>query len=84
MAHLIKIGNSQGVRIPKSIIEQAHLEGKNLKLKIVKNGLLLSPSIEPRAGWKEAIETLTKVNGKEPLDNEWLDASLSADSEIEW
>lgn len=84
MAHLIKIGNSQGVRIPKSVIELAHLEGKTLKLKIVKEGLLVSPCLERRAGWKEAIQTQTNVNGEEPLDNEWIEASLSSDSEIEW
>jgi len=28
MAHLVRIGNSQGIRIPKAFIEQAHLEGK--------------------------------------------------------
>ncbi len=33
MTTLIKIGNSQGVRIPKAIIEQAHLIDKNLEFK---------------------------------------------------
>ncbi len=28
MTTLIRIGNSQGVRIPKAIVEQAQLEGK--------------------------------------------------------
>ena len=32
MAHLVKIGNSQGIRIPKPLVEQAQLEGKELKL----------------------------------------------------
>ena len=44
MANLVKIGNSQGIRIPKALIEQAHLEDKELKLQIVKDGLLVSPS----------------------------------------
>ena len=34
MASLIKIGNSQGVRIPKLLIEQAQLENRELSLEV--------------------------------------------------
>ena len=84
MANLVKIGNSKGIRIPKALIEQAHLEDKELKLQIVKDGLLVSPSKKPREGWKEAIETSLATHGKEPLDSEWLDASLASEEEWEW
>ncbi len=84
MANLIKIGNSQGIRIPKALIERAHLEDKELKLQIVKDGLLVSPSKKPREGWKEAIEASLATHGKEPLDSEWLDASLASEEEWEW
>lgn len=84
MAHLVRIGNSQGIRIPKVLIEQAHLEGKRLKLQVVKHGLLVSPSKEPREGWKEAIEASLTVHGKEPMDSAWLDAPLVSDDEWEW
>ncbi len=84
MANLVKIGNSQGIRIPKALIEQAHLEDKELKLQIVKDGLLVSPSKKPREGWKEAIEASLATHGKEPLDREWLDAPLAPDDEWEW
>ena len=50
MAHIVKIGNSQGIRIPKPLVEQAQLEGKELKLQLVKNGLLISPERQARAG----------------------------------
>ncbi len=84
MANLVKIGNSKGIRIPKALIEQAHLEDKELKLQIVKDGLLVSPSKKPREGWKEAIEASLATHGKEPLDSEWLDASLASEEEWEW
>lgn len=84
MAHLVKIGNSQGVRIPRALIEQAHLEGKNLKFYVIKDGLLVSPNKQPRAGWKEAIESSLKTEGKEPIDKEWLDASLVPEADWEW
>lgn len=56
MTQLVRIGNSQGVRIPKSLIEQAHLEGKELKLQLVSGGLLIAPLSQARDGWKEKIE----------------------------
>ena len=52
MAHLVKIGNSQGVRIPKSLIEQTELEGKELRFQVVNEGLLISPENGVRTGWK--------------------------------
>ena len=84
MAHIIKIGNSQGIRIPKVLIEQAHLEGKNLNFQVIKDGLLVSPSKQPRAGWIEAIETSLKNEDREPIDKEWLEAPLVSESEWEW
>jgi antitoxin MazE len=84
MAHLIKIGNSQGIRIPKPIVEQAHLAGIELKLQVVNEGLLVAPSKKPREGWEAQIENILAINAKEPLDNEWLDAKLTANEEWKW
>ena len=41
MTMLTKIGNSQGIRIPKPLIQQAHLENVNLELEVLDNGLLI-------------------------------------------
>jgi len=84
MAHLVKIGNSQGIRIPKPLVELAHLEGKELKLQLVSNGLLISPEKEARDGWKETIEQVIAIQGQEALDQEWLDPSLASDGDLEW
>jgi len=84
MTHLVKIGNSQGIRIPKPLVEQADLEGKELKLQLVKNGLLISPQNSVRSGWKEAIEFSLAANNIETLDSEWLNLPLDSDDELEW
>ena len=84
MAHLVRIGNSQGIRIPKPLIEQARLEGTELKLQVVSNGLLITPSKRVREGWKESIEAAIAVHGVEAVDSEWLDATLTSDEELEW
>ncbi|MCF6253972.1 MAG: AbrB/MazE/SpoVT family DNA-binding domain-containing protein [Thiomicrorhabdus sp.] len=84
MAHLVKIGNSQGIRIPKPLVEQAHLEGKELKLQLVKGGLLVSPQYSVRNGWKEAIELSLAAHNANTLDDEWLDLPLDSDDELTW
>ncbi len=84
MVHLVKIGNSQGIRIPKPLVEQAQLEGKELKLQVVSNGLLVTPNNRAREGWKESIEAAIATHGVEVIDNAWLDATLTSDEELEW
>ncbi len=84
MAHLVKIGNSQGIRIPKPLVEQAQLEGKELKLRLVDDGLLISPEKQARVGWEEEIEHLIAAQGQEAIDAEWLDFSLASDDDLEW
>jgi len=84
MVHLVKIGNSQGIRIPKPLVEQAQLEGKELKLKLVSDGLLISPEKKAREGWKEQIEQTIAIKGDELIDEEWLDLPLDSDDDLAW
>ena len=84
MTTLIRIGNSKGVRIPKSLIEQAQLEDKELKFKIIDDGLLIKPVKKPREGWKEQFDKALLSQEIEQSDQEWLDASLSNDEDWEW
>ena len=84
MAHLVKIGNSQGVRIPKTLIEQAELEGKELRFQVVNEGLLISPENGVRAGWKEAIEQSLATHDHEALDEDWLNLPLAEDETLAW
>ncbi|NOY48481.1 MAG: AbrB/MazE/SpoVT family DNA-binding domain-containing protein [Chlorobi bacterium] len=84
MAHLIKIGNSQGIRIPKPLIQQAHLEGKELDIQVVNQGIFVTPSKKPREGWEESIKAILSNEGAEITDNEWLDAELTSNESLEW
>jgi len=63
MTMLTRIGNSQGIRIPKSLIAQAHLENVQIDLEVVKNGLLIKPIFTlRRESWKEKIENILLQN----------------------
>jgi len=82
MTTLTKIGNSQGIRIPKPLIQQAHLENVNLELEVLENGLLIKPVNNiSRDTWKENIEqVMLKHKGSD--DEAFLEEFLN-DSDLE-
>ena len=59
MAQIIKIGNSQGIRIPKPIVSIANLENQELDFIVLNEGLLISPEKNLELGGKL---TKRKVN----------------------
>ena len=66
MAHIIHIGNSFGVRIPKTIIQQVGFnENMDLVFKITKEGLLISSAKQAREGWEQKFKS-TKKGLKDP------------------
>ena len=56
MAKIIKIGNSQGIRIPKPIIALANLEDIELDFVVLDSGLLITPDKKARVGWTNNIK----------------------------
>ena len=56
MAKIIKIGNSQGIRIPKPIITLANLEDQELDFVVLDSGLLITPEKKVRIGWDKNCE----------------------------
>jgi antitoxin MazE len=55
---VVPIGNSKGIRIPKSIIDEFGIEDA-MELKIRENEILLKPiGKKPRQGWGEAFKTM--------------------------
>jgi len=84
MTMLTKIGNSQGIRIPKPIIKQAKLENSEIKFEVTRDGLLLKPVKKvSRKDWEKNIkEVLSKnIQEDEAILQEWLDEELD---EWEW
>ena len=50
---IVRIGNSQGVRIPRPLIEQARLP-EEVELRVEANQIVIAPAHPPREGWAEA------------------------------
>ena len=64
---LIRIGNSRGVRIPKSIIDQCGF-GNSIDLLVQDGCVILARDRKPREGWKEAlVAAREKIAGDELL-----------------
>lgn len=51
--NLIPIGNSQGVRLPQAVIEQAQLTDK-LDLQVSEGAIIIRSAHRPRESWSEA------------------------------
>lgn len=77
MSTLIPIGNSQGIRIPKPIIKQAHLENSELEFIVVEQGLLIVPVHKhKREEWAIDIENKMKKKDEALLDDMLDDSDL--------
>ena len=82
MTMLTKIGNSQGIRIPKALIKEAHLENVEIDLEVVENGLLLKPIKKSvRENWQENIKQVL-VKNKNKKDDGVLEDFLN-DNDLE-
>lgn len=82
MSTLIAIGNSQGIRIPKPIIKQAHLENAELELIVLEDGLLIKPvETKHRESWVSDIKEVY-ASHKNKKD-EALVSDLLDDSDLE-
>jgi antitoxin MazE len=78
-ARIVRIGNSQGVRLPKPLLEQAGLRGE-VELHAEPGRIVIEPARKPRAGWAEAAR-LMRERGEDGL----LDApSPTRFDEEEW
>lgn len=78
-ASLIKIGNSQGVRIPKPIIEQCGFANE-VEFEVRNHELVIKSLKRPRQAWESAFKAMA-ANGDDAL----LDSQVNTQwDEEEW
>ena len=80
-ARIIKIGNSQGIRIPKVFLEQTKL-GEEVELEARDGQLIIRAARSPRQGWGEAFRAMAQHGDDRLLDGET--GSLTQWDETEW
>ncbi|MDX2452200.1 AbrB/MazE/SpoVT family DNA-binding domain-containing protein [Desulfosarcina sp.] len=56
-ARVIKIGNSQGLRIPKPILEQTGIMD-DVEIEVEKNRIIIRPVKNVREGWDAAFKSM--------------------------
>ena len=78
---IIKIGNSQGLRIPKLILEQLSL-GEEVELEVQHNQLVIRPTQSPRHNWEEQFQAMATYGDDQLLDE--VHPSLTTWDEEEW
>ncbi len=74
---IVKIGNSQGVRIPKALLVESGLRGE-VDMSVQDGTLVIAPAERPRQGWAEAFRQMA-VRG----DDELLDGDLAVTGSFE-
>jgi antitoxin MazE len=74
---IIQIGNSQGIRIPKVLLEESGISGE-VDVELHPDGILIKNAQKPRAGWEEAFKAAEDED--EPANA----ASLSDFDKKEW
>lgn len=81
LVSVIQIGNSRGIRIPKSILQQLNIE-ESVELEIHDKELLLRPIYKkPRENWKESFKEMHD-NGDDKISIDDFDEQV--DFQWEW
>jgi antitoxin MazE len=79
-ARIIRIGNSQGIRIPKALLAACRLED-DVDLLVEDDALVIRRAQAPREGWEEAFSEMMAAGEGGLLDppvptawdqNEWV------------
>lgn len=79
-ARVIKIGNSQGLRIPKPILEQTGIMD-DVEIEVEKNQIIIRPVKSAREGWDAAFKKMHQAGDDTLLIN---DAILNSWDDEEW
>ena len=79
---IIRIGNSQGIRIPKPLLEQMGV-GTEVEMEVQGEQLVIRRADRPRAGWDEQFKTMAEHGDDGLLDEELVPTQWDED-EWEW
>ena len=79
---IVKIGNSRGIRIPKSFIDESGLQN-DVELEIHDGKIIIKPISKARELWEAAFKKMAKSGDDFLLDSEVLHNQSNWDEE-EW
>lgn len=80
---VVRIGNSRGVRIPKTLLEQCGLHGP-VELEVRDGQLVLRSASRPRVGWDDAFRRMREHGDDALLDQDSLPPTKWDRTEWRW
>jgi antitoxin MazE len=80
---IVRIGNSQGVRIPKALLEESGLHGE-VDMSVHDGTLVIAPAGQSRQGWAEAFREMTRRGDDELLDGDLATSGPFEAESWEW
>lgn len=80
---VVKIGNSQGIRIPKLLLEQSKL-GEEVELELQPGQIVVRPAVHIRQGWEEAFKLMAEREDDDLLDSGHSVPTVWDEEEWEW
>ena len=84
--NIIKIGNAQGIRIPKTLLDQVEsgiLLEEEVELEVEANQIVIRKIKTTRAGWDGKFQKMAELGDDQLLDNVILGSNWD-NSEWEW
>ena len=66
---IVKIGNSQGVRIPKLLLERSNL-AEEVELEAQEHQIVIRSVRQPREGWQNAFRAMAERGDDELLNGD--------------
>jgi len=81
--HIVRIGNSKGIRIPKAILEECHLSGE-VELESRGDHLVVRSAEKPRQGWSEAFLVMAQRGDDALLEGDVLIETSWEKDKWEW
>jgi antitoxin MazE len=67
-ARIVRIGNSQGVRLPRPLLAEAGLSDE-VELSARDGAIVISRAKRPRAGWRDAAKRARETGADRLLDD---------------
>jgi len=80
---IVKIGNSQGIRIPKALLAQTNLHGE-VEISVRRGSLVISATAPARGGWDYAFRQMAACGDDRLLDGDVPSTEPFDAREWEW
>ena len=80
---IVKIGNSQGIRIPKLLLERSNL-AEEVELEAEDNRIIIRSTKQPRQDWEAAFCSMATHGDDALLDKDLLTPTQWNEDEWQW